>query len=66
MAWTIIIGDSLHNFVDGLALAASFSESVAVGFSTFVAIVCHEIPHELGQWFSSSIHVRILHGKHLT
>ena len=49
VAWMIIIGDGLHNFIDGLAIGASFSGSVVIGISTSVAVICEELPHELGR-----------------
>ena len=49
VAWMIIIGDGLHNFIDGLALGVSFSTSNYVGLSTSLAIFCEELPHELGE-----------------
>lgn len=45
-----IIGDALHNFLDGVAIAASFLISIPVGIATTVAIVFHEIPQEIGQF----------------
>ena len=48
VAWMILIGDALHNFVDGLAIAAALSDGLSSGLSTTLAIICHEIPHELG------------------
>ena len=50
VAWMIIIGDGLHNFIDGLAIGASFSSSTYVGISTALAIFCEELPHELGKY----------------
>ena len=45
----IICGDAFHNFTDGIALGASMSQSLALGISTAIALVFHEIPHELGE-----------------
>jgi zinc and cadmium transporter len=44
------IGDSLHNFIDGLIIAASFLVSVPLGIATTLAVIFHEIPHEIGQF----------------
>ncbi|KAF5297903.1 hypothetical protein FQA39_LY11888 [Lamprigera yunnana] len=50
VAWMVILGDGIHNFTDGLAIGAAFSGSIAGGFSTAVAVFCHELPHELGDF----------------
>ncbi|XP_076830557.1 metal cation symporter ZIP8 isoform X1 [Brachyhypopomus gauderio] len=50
VAWMITISDALHNFIDGLAIGASFTVSLLTGFSTSIAIVCEEFPHELGDF----------------
>lgn len=50
VAWMITLGDALHNFIDGLAIGASFTVSLLTGFSTSTAIVCEEFPHELGDF----------------
>ncbi|XP_056118348.1 metal cation symporter ZIP8 isoform X1 [Rhinichthys klamathensis goyatoka] len=50
VAWMISLSDALHNFIDGLAIGASFTVSVLNGFSTSIAIVCEEFPHELGDF----------------
>ncbi|XP_058472386.1 metal cation symporter ZIP8 [Solea solea] len=50
VAWMITLSDAVHNFIDGLAIGASFTVSVMTGFSTSTAIVCEEFPHELGDF----------------
>lgn len=50
LAWIIILGDGIHNLTDGLAVGASFSRSLSLGVSTSIAVICHEIPHELGNY----------------
>jgi zinc and cadmium transporter len=46
----ILIGDSLHNFVDGVAIAAAFAASASLGIATSVAIIAHEVPQEVGDF----------------
>lgn len=50
--YNILIGDALHNFVDGMVVAASFLVSIPVGIATTVAVVFHEIPQEIGDFGS--------------
>ncbi|CAL8277457.1 unnamed protein product [Lota lota] len=50
LAWMVIMGDGLHNFSDGLAIGAAFSEGLSSGLSTSLAVFCHELPHELGDF----------------
>lgn len=45
-----IIGDSLHNFLDGIAIAASFAIGFPVGIATTIAILTHELPQELAEY----------------
>jgi zinc and cadmium transporter len=46
----ILIGDSIHNFVDGVAIAVAFNDSVSLGIATSVAVIAHEVPQEVGDF----------------
>merc|ERR1719339_316484 len=50
VAWMIIFGDGIHNFIDGLSIGAAFSESILTGISVSLAVLCEEFPHELGDF----------------
>lgn len=46
----ILIGDSLHNFLDGILIAAAFMTDIHLGVVTSVAVAAHEIPQEVGDF----------------
>lgn len=46
----IIIGDGIHNFVDGVLIAAAFLTDVKLGIVTSIAVATHEIPQEVGDF----------------
>ena len=50
VAWMIIFGDGIHNFIDGLSIGAAMSTSVLTGVSVSLAVLCEELPHELGDF----------------
>lgn len=50
LAFINIIGDALHNLVDGIIIGASFQVSIPIGLSTTLAVILHEIPQEMGDF----------------
>jgi zinc and cadmium transporter len=46
----IVVGDTVHNFVDGVLIAAAFLQSTELGVVAAVAIIAHEIPQEVGDF----------------
>ena len=48
--WSVLVGDSIHNFCDGIIIAAAFLTDVQLGVVTSLAIIAHEIPQEVGDY----------------
>lgn len=48
--WSVLVGDSIHNFCDGIIIAAAFLADAQLGIVTALAIVAHEIPQEVGDY----------------
>lgn len=46
----LLVGDAVHNFVDGVVIAGAFIHSPALGFAAALSTVAHEIPQELGEF----------------
>jgi len=46
----ILFSDGVHNFLDGIIIAASFMVSIPVGIATTIAVILHEIPQEVGDF----------------
>lgn len=45
-----LIGDGLHNFIDGMIIAASYLINIPIGIATTIAVILHEIPQEIGDF----------------
>jgi len=60
----ILIGDGIHNMVDGVLIAAAFLTDVHLGVVTSIAVIAHEIPQELGD-FAILLHSGFSRGKAL-
>ncbi len=48
--WMILVGDGMHNFTDGILIAAAFLANPELGIVTGLAIIAHEIPQEIGDF----------------
>lgn len=48
--WSVLLGDSIHNFCDGLLIATAFLADPRLGVATAVAVIAHEIPQEVGDY----------------
>ena len=46
--WMVVLGDGIHNLADGMAIGVAFASGTWSGVSTSVAVLCHELPHEIG------------------
>lgn len=49
-SYLILVSDGVHNFIDGLIIAASFVINIPLGIITFMAVALHEIPQEIGDF----------------
>ncbi len=65
LAFMNLIGDGLHNFVDGMIIAGSYLVSVPLGIATTIAVVLHEIPQEIGD-FGILLHAGLSKAKALS
>lgn len=50
VAFMVLLGDGLHNITDGMAIGAAFAVDPVTGMATALAVLCHELPHELGDF----------------
>jgi len=48
--WSVLVGDSIHNFCDGVIIAAAFLADTRLGVVTALAVIAHEIPQEVGDY----------------
>ncbi|MBI5390551.1 ZIP family metal transporter [Candidatus Woesearchaeota archaeon] len=59
-----LFGDAVHNFIDGLVIAASYLAGIQVGIATTIAVILHEIPQEIAD-FGVLVHGGFSRGKAL-
>ncbi|MBI4812199.1 ZIP family metal transporter [Candidatus Falkowbacteria bacterium] len=59
-----LVGDGLHNFIDGALIAGSFMVNINLGVATTIAVIAHEIPQEISD-FGVFIHAGFSRGKAL-
>jgi zinc and cadmium transporter len=50
VAYLTLIGDAIHNFADGAVIGAAYLASIPLGITTTLAVIAHEIPHELSDF----------------
>ncbi len=50
VAFMNLVGDGVHNLIDGLVIAGSYMASIPIGIATTIAVVLHEIPQEMGDF----------------
>lgn len=60
----VLVGDSVHNALDGVLIAAAFLTSVSLGLVTTLAVAAHEIPHRVGD-FAILVHSGLSRGRAL-
>lgn len=63
-AWMNLIGDGVHNLIDGILIGASFLADPVLGVATTIAVILHEIPQEIGD-FAVLVHGGFSRGKAL-
>lgn len=51
LPFMILLGDAIHTFIDGVVVAAAFIVDISLGWVTTFAIIMHELPHELSDFF---------------
>lgn len=49
-AYMNLVGDGLHNFIDGMIISASYMTNIPLGIATSLAVILHEIPQEIGDF----------------
>lgn len=62
VGYLITFGDALHNFIDGLVIAAGFLVDIRLGITTSLAVLFHELPQEIGE-FAILLHAKFTRAK---